>query len=194
MSINTISSPINRLYTAYDSAAPARASTASKASVTLSGGGDSSVSISDAARQALDTDELTVANAGKTQAQLQKEIEIYAIPNWYDDFFISAPAGPTGQIDEKALAEKYPQAAGVSPRVIEEYNTKVFEHIHTVVAANGLAGSDNLAAFHQAMIVDKQSSERIRQELIANIKQDPDMMRLMKQLGMTGALEAGRKA
>ncbi len=193
MSINTISSPINRLYTAYDSAASSRVSASSKASVTLSGG-DSTVTISDAAWQALDTDELTAANGGKTQAQVQKEMEVYAIPNWYNDFLMGAPAGPTGQIDEKALAEKYPQAAGASPQLIGEYDTKVLEHIHAVVAANGLAGPENQAAFHQAMIVDKQSSERIRQELIANIKQDPDMMRLMKQLGMTGALEAGRLA
>lgn len=191
MSINTISSPINRLYTAYDSAAPARASTAAKASVTLSGGGDSSVTISDAARQALGAEQATTISGSKVPEELPEGLLMQQLPPWVVDFGFKVPS-VGADLSGKWFAEQYPQAAAAPRGVLDEYSSRLEQHFQAVVKSNGL--DSNLMAFHQAMIVDTQSSERIRQEFVDSIKQDPDMMRLMTQLGMTGALEAGRKA
>lgn len=180
MSINTISSPTNRLYTAYDRANPARASTASKASVTLSSAGDSPVTISAAARQALGAEQ-AVPVSGTGGKVVPEEMALLQIPSWLADFsFNVAPSDPE-------FAQRYPQAAAAPRAVLDEFGTKIFEHLGAAVAANEASG--DLASFHQKMIVDKQSSEQIRAQFVASIRQDPSMMSVMKQLGVTRMLE-----
>lgn len=195
MSINTISSPISRLYTAHNSVNPAWASTTNKASVTLSGDSDSPITISVAARQVLEAEQATTTSGSDAvQSTLPDGLSQLAIPGWFSDFHFVAPETKDGMLPEgNWFAEKYPLAAAAPREALDEYEQKLGTHFKAVFEANGLTqGADlDLAKFHQALIVDKPSGERIRQELIANIKQDPDMMRLMKQVGMAGALEAG---
>lgn len=180
MSINIVSSPITNFYAKYDNNAATRASTAVTV-VSHAGGGDSPVSISNAARQALGVEQAVHASGAGVQ-EVPEGMALLQIPSWLGDFgFNVAPSDPE-------FAQRYPQAAAAPRAVLDEFGTKIFERLGAVVAANGVSG--DLASFHQKMIVDKQSSEQIREQFVTGIRQDPSMMSVMEQLGLTSMLDA----
>lgn len=188
MSISIVSSPITSLYTKFDIAATSRASATVATAATLAGGGDSPVTISNAARQALGAEQVAGASGGKVQEELPEGLLMLQLPPWLVDFGFKAPS-VGDDLSGKWFAEQYPQAAAAPRGVLDEYSNKLEQHFQAVVKSNGL--DSNTKAFHEAMVVDKQSSERIRQEFVNSIKRDPEMMRLMNQLGMSGPLNIG---
>lgn len=183
MSINVLSSPVNRLCSVgYDMSAN-RTNAATKSVSSFTGDNERSVTISGAGRQALEAEQALATNSsGAGQETLPAGMELLQVPSWFSDFaFQVAPSDPK-------FAQIYPQAAA-APQLLHEFGLKLFEHLGKAVA-DAVGPSADLELRHQKLIVDKQSSEHIRQQLVANIRQDPEMMAAMEQLGLTGMLSA----
>lgn len=183
MLINALSSTVNRLYGAgYDMSA-GRASAATKSVSSFSADHQKSVTISDAGRRALAAEQVLATDPGGAgQAALPAGMALLQVPSWLADFaFQVAPSDPK-------FAQMYPQAAA-APQLRYEFGLKLFEHYGKAVQ-DAVGPAADLESLHQKLIVDKQSSEHIRQQFVAGIRQDAGMMAAMKQLGLTGMLSA----
>lgn len=179
MSIQAISSGI----TAYYANSPKRASTTDANLLPAAdgqGGSKETVTISSEAWQALAAEDLSTIHEEAVREGIPDEIVLCQVPSWLVDFGLDP--------SDSGFAKMYPQAAAAPKAVLDQFGRKVFEHYASVVTANGLSGNPML--FHQKLITDRQSSEQIRQQFVAGIRQDADMMSLMKQLGLTGMLAA----
>lgn len=183
MLINALSSAVSRLYGAgYDMSA-SRAGAATKTVSSFSADQQKSVTISDAGRQALAAEQALVTDrSGEGHVALPAGMELLQVPSWLADFaFQVEPSDPK-------FAQIYPQAAA-APQLRHEFGLKLFEHYGKAVK-DAVGPAADLESLHQKLIVDKQSSERIRQQFVAGVRQDTEMMAAMKQLGLTGMLSA----
>ncbi|MRR56646.1 MAG: hypothetical protein EG824_00285 [Deltaproteobacteria bacterium] len=182
MSIQTISSIANTYCVGASSRTSAAAATVSSA---VDGTGDSAttVTISSAARQALGAEHIPTVSEEAAQEGIPEGLVLLQVPSWFGDLMFQVDP------DDPKFAQMYPQAAAAPRSVIDKFESKFFEHIARNGTANGLTGA-SLEEFHQRMIADKQSSEKIREQFVAGIRQDREMMSVMKQLGVTGMLDA----
>jgi hypothetical protein len=182
MSIQAISSTVNTYYAGASSRASAAAANVSP-DADGAAGSAATVTISSAARQALGAEEVPTVSEEAAREGIPEELVLLQVPSWFGDFmFQVAPSDPK-------FAQMYPQAAAAPQSVIDKFESKFFEHLAAIGPANGLSGA-SLAEYHHKMIADKQSSEQIREQFVAGIRQDPEMMSVMKQLGVTGMLAA----
>lgn len=103
---------------------------------------------------------------------------MYQVPKWLADygFEVSLNLGESGNW----FAEKYPKAAAASQDVLVEYTSRLAGHLQTVLDANGIKGSED---YHNALIVNKETSEQIRQQFVERLRSDPRMVDLMLEVG-----------
>lgn len=183
MSINILSSSVlNGLYSAGNRTVTGRVSAAAATASSVEGSKDS-VTISNAARQALGAEQIPTVSEEAAREGIPEGMVLLQAPSWLSDFGLKlAPSDP-------GFAQMYPQAAAAPPDVLTKFGTKLFEQLAAVGAANGLTGASPEVS-HQKLIADKQSSEQIRKQFVAGIRQDPEMMSVMTQLGLTGMLDA----
>lgn len=129
------------------------------------------VTISDAARQAAQ------AESSPTTSESQESnsgIEQYAIPNWYGHYGIEINPKLGAKGDDIYLS---PGAGKLGP----EYADRLNSIMSSVLKSNGITSNN----YHERMIVDKESSEDIHQQFVARLKQDPQMVRWLKDAGIS---------
>ena len=138
-----------------------------------------SVTISAAARQAASTERAAaLAASGETGATGDYPVEMYQLPKWYADYGFQLPTQPGSRGDW--FSERYPQAAAASSAERAEYSTLVQGHYQTVLAENGVEG---VAAHYAATILDPDSSEALRRQMVERIRGDDRLLELLPKMG-----------
>lgn len=142
------------------------------------GSGADSVTISDDARR--------VAEAERTLTQPLDDsvpgtypLEMYAIPEWRTTYY---PQG-NSELGSSAnwMAENYPKLAAATKEERAEYYSRLEKHYQSLLDDHGI---DSVPEHYNAMIVDKASSEALRQEYEARVNGDEQLVSLMRKLGM----------
>ncbi|MBN9421423.1 MAG: hypothetical protein BGO63_16295 [Candidatus Accumulibacter sp. 66-26] len=155
---------------------PVAAAAASYGKVT---DGADSVTISAAARQAASAERAgALAASGEAGAAGDYPVEMYQLPKWYADYGFQLPTQPGSRGDW--FAESYPQAAAASSAERAEYSTLIQEHYQAVLAENGVKG---VAAHYAATILDQDSSEALRRQMVERIRGDDRLLELMPKMG-----------
>lgn len=102
----------------------------------------------------------------------------HAIPSWYAEygFDMSTQLGASAN----NFAEKYPEAAAASKEERNEYSGLVRKHYRSLMDKYGI---NNTQTHYQELIVNKGSSEALRQEMADLVRGDARLMELMDMLG-----------
>ena len=131
--------------------------------------------ISQAGREALSS-----AQSG-TSPSASYPLEYYAVPKWLADL---SPTELSGKIGDKASAlyVRGGNLVGKFDKELAEYGKRLDAHVHDVLQQQGI---DSVPNYHQAMIVDKESSERLRQLVNDAVSGDQRMQELMGILGIS---------
>jgi hypothetical protein len=175
--------PLATFINAYRESSNGKANSTTPATVSGSGVSQPYVTISSAGRLAAyaekspSTEPNTQSNTSETSA-----VGIFAIPKWLADYGFEVPSQLW--VSGNWFAEKYPKAANASPALLAEYSNRLDGDLQTVLSANGIKG---LGELHNALITNEKTSEQIRQQLAAQIQNDPRMVDMMLQLGKTSA-------
>lgn len=126
------------------------------------------VSISDAARQAAQADKVAAA---PTSQKVLSDAEANQIPQWLAHY----------SIEIKQLELGRPVVFSVEPGTFPpEYSTRVQEIMNSVLKDNGVTSE----TYREAMITNKESSERLHQQFLARMKEDPQIVRWLNQAGV----------
>ena len=131
------------------------------------------VTISKAAREAL-------SSGNNVIPPQEYPVEYYAIPQWQADLM---PIELSGKLGAKAdeLYVKGGNLFGKYDSELSEYSGLLDKHLQALMQKEGI---DTVPQYHQAMIVDKESSERLRLLMQDSIAGDKRMTDLMGVLGI----------
>lgn len=134
------------------------------------------VSISTAGRQIASAENKVPGS----QAGGNYPLEMYQIPQWMADYSFELP----NQLGARGdwFSQKYPQAWAASEEDRAEYSIRLQQHYQGVLADNGI---QSLEEHYQATILDKSSSESLRQQMSARLMGDSRMMELLALMGKT---------
>ena len=177
MHIGSFTPAASAAYAAFDRrSSPVAAGAASQGKVT---GDADSVTISAAALQAASAERTgALAASGQARAAGAYPVEMYQLPKWYADYGFELSSQPGGGGDW--LAERYPQAAAASSAERAEYSALIQGHYQAVLAENGVEG---VAAHYAATILDPDSSEALRRQMVERIRGDDRLLELMPKMG-----------
>ncbi len=177
MHISSFTPAASAAYAAFERrSSPVAAGAASQGKVT---GDADSVTISAAARQAASAERTgALAASGQARAAGDYPVEMYQLPKWYADYGFELSSQPGGGGDW--LAERYPQAAAASSAERAEYSALIQGHYQAVLAENGVEG---VAAHYAATILDPDSSEALRRQMVERIRGDDRLLELMPKMG-----------
>ncbi|MBA3996400.1 MAG: hypothetical protein C0489_05525 [Candidatus Accumulibacter sp.] len=177
MHIGSFTPAASAAYAAFERrSSPVAAGAASQGKVT---GDADSVTISAAARQAASAERTgALAASGQARAAGDYPVEMYQLPKWYADYGFELSSQPGGGGDW--LAERYPQAAAASSAERAEYSALIQGHYQAVLAENGVEG---VAAHYAATILDPDSSEALRRQMVERIRGDDRLLELMPKMG-----------
>jgi|SRR5690606_13142722 len=106
-------------------------------------------------------------------------VEMYAIPSWYGEYLFEAPMDLGGKGDWASV--KYPQAAAMTESERDEYFGFITGHYQAVLAD---AHIDSLPEHYNALIVNRSSSEALRQQMSERVRNDPRLVELMTKMGI----------
>jgi len=131
------------------------------------------VTISKAAREAL-------SSGTNTASPKEYPVEYYAMPQWQADLM---PVEVSGKLGAKAdeLYVKGGNLIGKHDSELSEYSGLLDKHLQALMQKEGI---DTVPQYHQAMVVDKESSERLRLLMKDSIAGDKRMTELMGVLGI----------
>lgn len=176
MHIGSFTPAASAAYAAFERrSSPVAAGAASQGKVT---GDADSVTISAAARQAASAGRTgAIAASGQARAAGDYPVEMYQLPKWYADYGFELSSQPGGG---DWLAERYPQAAAASSAERAEYSALIQGHYQAVLAENGVEG---VAAHYAATILDPDSSEALRRQMVERIRGDDRLLELMPKMG-----------
>ncbi len=133
------------------------------------------VTISQAARQALSSSE----SSGPHTAAYP--LEYYSVPKWQADLMPVVLSGRLGGV-EGVYERGGSLVGGEYDSELAEYGKLFDSHLKAILQDKNIATTPE---FHQAMIVDKESSENIRLLMKESIAGDNRMTELMKALGIS---------
>lgn len=107
-------------------------------------------------------------------------VEMYQVPKWQADYMSALP----NQLGSRGdwFAQAYPQAAAATMEERGEYSTRLHQHYQELLADNGIQGVEE---HYRATILDKASSESLRQQMSERLSGDPRMVELMAKMGKT---------
>lgn len=143
-----------------------------------SGGGDS-VTISQEALRAAQI-ERTLAQPADSNTPGDYPLEMYQVPQWTSSYHVVYNEGLLGKSGNWE-AENYPKWVAATQDERGEYDKLIKEHYQALLEKHGI---DTVLEHYNAMIVDKVSSEALRQEFEAGINNDERMASLIRKLGM----------
>lgn len=131
------------------------------------------VSISTAARTAQSSQRLPTTDEAYP-------VEYYAIPDWQADLM---PVELSGKLGARAdeLYVKGGNLLGTHPSEVAEYSALLDTHLQALLQKEGI---ETLPQYHQALVVDKDNSDRIRLLLKDSIAGDKRLTELMGTLGI----------
>jgi hypothetical protein len=107
-------------------------------------------------------------------------LEMYSIPKWQSDLMSVVLSGNLGKLENLYLKGGN-LVGGKFDSELAEYGQLFDSHLKTILQSKGVTTAPE---FHQAMIVDKESSENIRMLMKESIAGDNRMIELMKTLGV----------
>lgn len=107
-------------------------------------------------------------------------LEYYAMPQWLAALH---PVELSGRLGAKAdeVYSKGGHLVGTYDKELSEYGERLASHLEALMKREGI---DSVPKYHEAMVVDREDSERIRQLLAQSIAGDPRMAGLMAVLGV----------
>jgi hypothetical protein len=133
------------------------------------------VTISPAARAALFS-----SGGGGTPAGAYP-LEYYSIPQWQADLMPVVLSGKLGGKGGEGMYERGGNLVGKYDSELSEYGKLFDSHLKAILQQEGITTTPE---YHQAMIVDKESSEKIRSLMTKDMAGDKRMTELMKTLGI----------
>jgi hypothetical protein len=157
----------------------ASASTDSNAHTTQGNRNSDKVSISKDAwamlRAEYEKNNPTDVSPAELSEEEQESRKAWAEPDWLDAYFFTAPPLCSG-------GDVYTKAGAVPPRVSAEYSKHINECWQAILKENGLSEL-SVDERYNATIVNKESSEALRQQMAERVKNDPVLVDIMQKFG-----------
>lgn len=131
------------------------------------------VTISQAGREALSS------GSSGTSPEVYP-LEYYALPQWEGDLMPTVLSGKLGGTADEMYA-RGGDLIGKYDSELSEYAGLLGKHLQALMQEEGI---DTVPEYHQAMVVDKENSERLRLLMKDSIAGDRRMTELMDMLGI----------
>jgi hypothetical protein len=113
--------------------------------------------------------------AEEIPAELLRELEKSQVPGWIADITPNIPQIQVGQIVTQAESAFNYCSANMA------YTSKVFEHFRSVLQDNGIDIQDTDAKY-QNTVVDKEASQKIKEQVYARLREDQEFLGYMDKL------------
>ncbi|GHU00469.1 hypothetical protein AGMMS49960_08550 [Betaproteobacteria bacterium] len=113
-------------------------------------------------------------------AELSEEEKAWAEPDWLSGYFFTlTPLSPLGSSIGDDLLD---QAGAVPSHISSEYTKHINECWQAIVKENGLSEL-SVDERYNAVVVDKESSEALRQQMAERVKNDPVLVDITQRFG-----------
>lgn len=149
-------------------------------------GGESEVSISAAGRQALEAEAATRAGQAATGTAAPGGIEQYRVTPWLSDYFPATSLNQDTQGSAQYTTQEaaHPQWFAAAQSTRDDYSSRFSAHYDAVLKDNGIDSRDKE---YQQLVVDGTRSGQLHQQLRERLQSDPQMVALMRELGISTA-------
>lgn len=108
-------------------------------------------------------------------------VEYYSMPQWQADLMPVKLSGTLGSRADETYV-KGGHLVGKYDSELREYDKLLKNHLQTLMKTEGI---DSVPKYHQAMVLDKESSEKLRLLIKESVAGDKRMTELMNVLGIT---------
>ncbi|GHT82817.1 hypothetical protein AGMMS49960_08530 [Betaproteobacteria bacterium] len=117
--------------------------------------------------------------ATESSEEAEESRKAEAAPDWISGYFFTAP--PLGSRGDW-FEQQYPQAAAAPASMLSEYGKRIMEYWQAIVKENGLLEL-SVDERYNALRVDKESIEALRQQMAERVRSDPVLVDIMQKIG-----------